>query len=32
VLVTHEPSAAAIADRVLRLEGGRLMTASDGRP
>ena len=31
VLVTHEPSAAAIADRVLRLEGGRLMTASDGR-
>ena len=27
VLVTHEPSAAAIADRVLRLEGGRLVPA-----
>ena len=24
VLVTHEPQAAAIADRVLRLQGGRL--------
>jgi ABC-type lipoprotein export system ATPase subunit len=27
VLVTHEPSAAAIADRVLRLESGRLAAA-----
>ena len=27
VLVTHEASAAGIADRVLRLEGGRLVTA-----
>jgi putative ABC transport system ATP-binding protein len=27
VLVTHEASAAAIADRVLRLESGRLVTA-----
>jgi ABC-type lipoprotein export system ATPase subunit len=27
VLVTHEASAAAIADRVLRLEGGRLVAA-----
>jgi ABC-type lipoprotein export system ATPase subunit len=27
VLVTHESSAAAIADRVLRLESGRLVTA-----
>jgi len=30
VLVTHEPSAAAIADRVLRLEHGRL--AAEPRP
>ena len=27
VLVTHEPGAAAIADRVLRLEAGRLVPA-----
>ena len=27
VLVTHEPGAAAIADRVLRLDGGRLVPA-----
>jgi ABC-type lipoprotein export system ATPase subunit len=27
VLVTHEASAAGLADRVLRLEGGRLVTA-----
>jgi ABC-type lipoprotein export system ATPase subunit len=27
VLVTHEATAAAIADRVLRLDGGRLVTA-----
>jgi ABC-type lipoprotein export system ATPase subunit len=32
VLVTHEPAAAAIADRVLRLEGGRLLGAGRGPP
>ncbi len=32
VLVTHEPQAAAIADRVLRLSEGRLTEAADTRP
>jgi ABC-type lipoprotein export system ATPase subunit len=32
VLVTHEPQAAAIADRVLHLTDGRLTELSDGRP
>ena len=31
VLVTHERSAAAIADRVLRLESGRLVERRDRR-
>jgi len=32
VLVTHEPQAAAIADRVLHLIDGRLTEAADARP
>jgi ABC-type lipoprotein export system ATPase subunit len=32
VIVTHEPQAAAIADRVLHLEDGRLTEAEAGRP
>ena len=31
VIVTHEPDAAAIADRIVRLDAGRLVTAADGR-
>jgi len=31
VLVTHEPEAAAIADRVLHLGGGRLIAAAHAR-
>ncbi len=30
VLVTHEPEAAAIADRILHLDGGRLVPAAPG--
>ena len=32
VLVTHEPEAAAIADRVLRLDNGRLVDLGPGAP
>src|SRR5438477_442766 len=32
VLVTHEPQAAAVADRVLHLIDGRLTEAADARP
>ena len=31
VIVTHEEQAAGIADRVLHLEAGRLVTASESR-